>query len=242
MLDARPVKSFILKEKGLVMFETGNSVLVVLLLVFVSVNSSSVFSRDLPNRKIVANYSDLALKEAIEKDDYEAFNHSLLLGADPTEWLGNSQFDWVMCAAAEVGKEKFLNLLIEKGHDVNFRQSDISTFISLPLTCAIRFNNLKALEMLIVAGADPTLMPCDTCSNRAPMSVMSAAIIVRKYDLAAWLFDKGAYSEDQLDTDIHLLETIPVNESAPGNVYRLRLADLFRQKGYEVNLWTRGKK
>jgi hypothetical protein len=38
-----------------------------------------------------------------------------------------------------------------------------------------------------------------------------------------------------------MLEEVPVNESAPGNFYRLKLADMLREKGYEVTPWTRGK-
>ena len=73
------------------------------------------------------------------------------------------------------------------------------------------------------------------------MSVMSQAIIVGNYDLAVWLFDKGDYSDDQLKSDISMLERFPVDESAPGNVYRLMLADMLREKGYEVTPWTRGQ-
>lgn len=200
-----------------------------------------LYARELPQHAITAESSDYALRDSLLKNDYEHFENYLLEGADPTAWLDDTQYGWVMCAATEVGREEFLGLLIEQGHDVNFRQEDISTAISLPLTCAIRFGNLRALEILIGAGADPAVKPCDKCANRKPMSVMSEAILVRKYELAVWLLDKGDYSDEQLRTDIGMLERQRVDESAPGNAYRLILADMLREKGYEVTPWTRKK-
>ena len=156
-------------------------------------------------------------------------------------WLDNSQFGWVMCAATEVGREDFLRLLIDRGHDVNYRQVDISTAISLPLTCAVRFGNLEALKLLVEAGADASVKPCASCPGRKPMSVMSEAVIVGKYELAVWLFDKAEYTNEQLENDVRMIERFPVNESSPQNEYRLKLAELLRQKGYEVTPWTRNK-
>ncbi|NND73300.1 MAG: hypothetical protein HKN43_17125 [Rhodothermales bacterium] len=215
--------------------------LLFLMLVIFTGHVIPLSAREIPTREIVADEVDFALRDALIESDYDSFNRMLSLGADPTEWLDNSQYGWVMCAATEVGRERFLKLLIEKGYDINFRQSDISTAISLPLTCAVRFRNLNALEMLINSGADPTVKPCDDCSSRSPMSVMSEAILVGKYELAVWLFDKATYSQEQLATDISMLETQKVDESAAGNFYRLMLADLFREKGYEVTPWTRKK-
>jgi len=210
-------------------------------IVFGITSASMVHAREYPKREVTATEIDFQLRSALEENDYEAFEHFLADGANPMAWLDDSQFGWVMCAATEVGREEFLRLLIDKGYDVNYRQVDISTAISLPLTCAVRFGNLEALKLLVEAGADAAVKPCASCLNRKPRSVMSAAVIVGKYDLAVWLFDKANYSNEQLETDIRMIERFPVNEYSRQNDYRLELAELLRQRGYEVTPWTRNK-
>lgn len=200
---------------------------------------SDIIARELPNHESTANANDYALRKALLDGNIEEFGHYLSLGADPTEWLDYTHNGWVFCAATEVGREQYLRLLIDKGYDVNFHQVDIGSSISLPLTCAVSFDNLQALQMLVAGGADPTVAPSIEFPESAPTSVMSEAIIVGKYDLAVWLFDKGDYTDEQLKSDINMLQIFPVNESAPINKYRLKLAELFRQRGYEVDLWTR---
>lgn len=203
--------------------------------------SATVMARELPFHEITATEVDYALRDSLLSGDMNSFKNYLLSGADPTEWLDDSQHGWTFCAATEAGREIYLRLLIDEGYDVNFRQVDISSSISLPLTCAVRFRNLDALKILIAAGADPTVPPSIKFPDRIPMSVMSEAIIIGKYELAVWLFDKGNYSDVQLRSDIGMLERHIVDEAAPGNHYRLKLAELFRQKGYKVNLWTKDK-
>ena len=202
---------------------------------------TNAYARDLPIHEVTADADDFALREALLSGNLEEFDHYLSLGANPTEWLDDSQYGWVFCAATEQGREEFLRLLIDKGYDVNFQQVDISSSISLPLTCAIRFKNLLALDFLVAAEADPAVALSIKTPNRIPMSVMSQAIIIGRYELAVWLFDKGNYTDEQLRSDIRMLEKFPVDESAPGNTYRLILADLFRERGYQINPWTRGK-
>ncbi|MGQ7848430.1 ankyrin repeat domain-containing protein [Granulosicoccus sp. 3-233] len=198
-------------------------------------------ARELPQHEITADSSDFALRDSLLDMDYESFKSHLSNGADPTAWLDDSQFGWVMCAATESGREEYLKLLIESGNDVNFRQTDISSAISLPLTCAVRFGNLNALKLLVDAGAQPERTPCDACVNRKPMSVMSEAILVRKYELADWLFNKGNYTDAQLRTDASILQRQKVNESSAQNIHRLTLAEKLRESGYEVRLWSRGE-
>ncbi len=215
--------------------------LLIVLLCISLVGSSNSIARGIPHREVTADANDFALREALASGNLEEFDRYLSLGADPTEWLDDSQYGWVFCAATETGREEFLGLLIERSYDVNFHQVDIGSAISLPLACAVRFDNLRALELLVEAGADPSIAPSSLIPAQVPKSVMSSATIVGKYDLAVWLFDKANYSDEQLKSDISMLEKFPVDESAPGNVYRLMLADKLREKGYEVNPWTRNQ-
>lgn len=204
-------------------------------------SSSAGFARDPLEREVIATELDYALRDALISRDLEQFQHILVQGGDPTVWFENSQYGWVYCAATEPGLEAYLQLIIDKGFDVNFRQTDVHRTASRPLTCAVRFNNLRALEMLVSVGADPAVRLCVTCNRRAPLSVLAEAAMVGKYHLASWLVDKGNYSEAQMKTVISGIENFPVDESAPGNVHRLKLAQLIREQGFEVNAWTKEK-
>ncbi|ASJ74305.1 ankyrin repeat domain-containing protein [Granulosicoccus antarcticus] len=215
--------------------------LLALALSFLNFYSSVIFSRELPHHEVTADAEDYALRDTVLSGSLEDFDRHLSLGASPVEWLDDSQEGWVLCAVTAEGREQFLRLLIDKEYDVNYHQIDISSSISLPLACALRFENTKALGILLDAGADPTIAPSIKFPDSAPRSVMSLAIMIGRYDLALLLFDKGNYTGDQLKSDISMLERFPVDESAPGNVYRLKLADKFRERGFQITPWTRGE-
>lgn len=207
----------------------------------VTIYITDVIAQDSIERAVVASDLDYALRDALTKRDLERFNQSLIHGADPTEWFENSHNGWVYCSATEPGLEPYLQLIIDKGFDVNFRQTKIYRTAQLLLPCAVHFNNLLALEMLVSAGADPAVRMCLTCDGRAPMSAMAQAAMVGKYDLAVWLSDKGKYSYAQIQTVIYGLENFPVDESNPRNVPRLELVERIRSQGFEVKPWTRTK-
>ena len=203
--------------------------------------SSIVFAFD-ENREVVATELDYALRDALFERDLDKFEQYLSEGADPTVWFENSSYGWVYCAATEPGLEDFLQLIIDKGFDVNFRQTDIHPTSSLPLTCAVRFNNLQALEMLVSVGANPAVYMCVDCERRMPLSVLAEATMVSKYDLAIWLLDKGNYSDAQIQTVITGIEMFPVDELNPRNALRLELAERIRELGFEVNPWVKDKR
>lgn len=212
-----------------------------LLSLMVSLGMGSAVGREWPKPEITASEEDFALRDATVVGDIALFRSLIDGGADPFAWLDDSQTGWTYCVSTAPGREAFLGYLIARGFDVNYRQRDISASLSLPLTCAIGFSNVKALELLIDAGADPTLPSSEKFPDSVPMSVLSEAVINSEFELAVWLFDKANYSDVQLLSDVRMLERFPYDESAPGNVHRLRLAELLRQRGFEVNPWTKDR-
>jgi len=204
-------------------------------------SASDAFAREPEKRDVIATEQDYALRDAFIARDLARFEYWLIAGGDPTVWFEHAQDGWVYCAATERGLESYLQLIIDKGFDVNFRQTHVHTTSSRPLTCAVRFDNFRALELLVSAGADPAVRLCLTCDGRMPRSVMDQAANVGKYHLAAWLVDKGNYSDAQFNTVIYGIENFPVDESNPRNALRLELAERIREQGFEVNPWTKDK-
>lgn len=220
---------------------TGAFLVRLLFLIGIANACSVAIAREIPQREVTASENDYALREKLLEHDLAGFNHYLEVGADPTEWLDDSQYGWVMCASTESGKEEFLESLISHGFDVNFRQSHIGSAISMPLTCAIRFRNLNAIKILIDHGADPSLSTCPTCRVKEYPTSLSLAVMVRKYELAVYLLNKARYHEEELKSIVRILERSAVDETSAWNKYRLELADMLREKGYEVTPWTRQK-
>lgn len=201
-----------------------------------------LLAREIPERELTASQNDIDLRDALFAENLDDFGQLLRSGADPTEWLENSHNGWIFCAATDKGREPFLREIIRNGYDVDFFRSDVSTDISRPLLCAIRFDNLNALRILIDAGANPAVKICEECTSRITRSIVSEAMLVRRYDLAKWLLDKGNYSEKQLNTMVLLLEDFPVDESSPINKDRLELVEALRRMGIEVHPWTQESK
>ena len=125
--------------------------------------------------------------------------------------------------------------IISSGFDVNFRQSEISSEISLPLACAVRSNNLQAVKILIHAGANPSESVCIQCGERYPSSLLSEAVLVRKFNIANWLIENGTYSTQQLETVVDLIERFPLPESSSKLGEEIELVDRLRGKGMEVS-------
>ncbi len=212
------------------------------LLVLIVANSGEVaHAREYPVKVSSASEYDVSLRERLLANDLGGFKRFLDQGAEPLEWLDDSQYGWVLCASTERGKEGFLEVLIGRGYDVNHRQSNIGSAISLPINCAIRFRNLEAIRLLMEAGADPSLSTCPTCRIKEYPTSLSLSVMVRKYEIAVYLLDKSQYPEEELESIVSMLESSPVNEASKWNDYRLELAELLRQRGYEVTPWTRNK-
>lgn len=227
------------------MIAVGKIMRVVLFLLFaccyIAIGSLSSHAREIPVVEVTATEIDYALRDALLAENFQGFSDQLALGGDPTAWFENSREGWVLCAATQSGREKYLQLLIDSDSDINYLQSNINTLLTLPLGCAVTFDNIRAMEMLIAAGANPALQTCLKCGDRFPMSILAEAVIVRKYDLAVWLVDKGDYSDEQVASVIYMIEKSPVDESATINEARLELVQRIRDLGFKISPWTRDK-
>jgi len=211
--------------------------LICTLVITFSLFSGGTFSRVLPEIVVESSQIDDDLRASILDQNLPLFNDSLESGGDPGVLYENSEQGWVFCLATAPGKEEFLSKLISMGFDVNQRQTNIASDLSSPLACAISWNNFPAVKMLVESGADVAAEICLACDGRSPSSALSLAAIYRSYDMAVWLFDKGAYSEGQLETVVYLLENSKVWSESPQNIFRLQLIELFRKEGIDVDPW-----
>ena len=181
---------------------------------------------------------DVGLRAAFDENDDARFEELLAQGANPTVWFDNTQSGWVMCSATLSGKEQFLKKILQYGFDPNFRQSNITSELSLPLTCAIRSDNLSAIEILVEAGADLSKTVCLECSTSYHTSVLSEAVLVNKYDLALWIYQNGSFSNAQMNTVKRLIEFLPFPSDSPEFEYRAKLVESMKLQGIVVVPWN----
>jgi len=127
----------------------------VVLIFFLFSVSLSAFGLNTVDEKISVNSEDERLRNAFLNSDFTQFKAQINSGANPTEWFNNSRQGWVLCGATESGREQYLQVIIDAGFDVNFRQNNTTSELSTPLFCAITFRNLNAVKLLVKAGADP---------------------------------------------------------------------------------------
>lgn len=182
----------------------------------------------------LADPLDRKIYSAFNTDQFDLFASSVNLGGNPMRRFENSRYGWIMCASTEKGKERYLQYLIDKKFDTNFRQREIASKISTPLLCAINFGNIDAVKSLVANGADPTAMHCDPCTTNANTSAVWMAIISSKYEIAEWLYVNANLSVNQTFEIIGLIEKFPFPSSSPENHYRIKLIERLLENGYEV--------
>jgi len=197
---------------------------------------SNSYGRETHKAEGIGSEADYALKESLEDGDFEKFSNALKRGGDPTIWFENSSVGWVLCAATRTGQEEYLEFLISRNVDLDFRQSKISSELSTAILCAIHHNNLLSVQLLVKAGADTTIEECVTCKTSIHTSAVWSAALSSYYDIAVWLIQNGDYSAHQFEAIVNLLETINMSSDFPQNSYRLELAEILKTKGYDVNL------
>lgn len=197
--------------------------------------ASNGFSSDTTISKINFSQTDVGLLDALNSENKSEFVENLELGGDPTVRFDDTQFGWVYCSATRRGYEEYLEEIIKKGFDLNFRQSQISPDISLPLSCAIRSNNLSAVKMLVHAGANPAETVCVNCNERFPSSLLSQSVLVRRFNISNWLVENGAYSYRQYETVVNLIERFPLPKSSSKLEGEIELVNRLRERGMEVS-------
>jgi len=194
-------------------------------------------SENIGNASAVSS-EDRMLRAAFYEEKFENFADQIKLGADPTRWFENSWDGWVFCVATDKGREEYLELIVESGADVNFRQVDIIPDISTPLLCSIRYRNLKAVKYLIRNGADPYARVCLECEYRIATSALWVAALNGSYDISIWLMENSNFSFEQLKAVATFIETAPYANDMPQPENRERLISLLRENGLVVNPWS----
>lgn len=177
---------------------------------------------------------DRKIYSAFNSDHFELFANSVHLGGNPMRNFEKTRYGWVMCASTERGKERYLQYLLDKKFDTNFRQREIASRISTPLLCAINFGNIDAVKSLVANGADPAVRHCDPCTTNADTSAVWMAIISSKYEIAEWLYVNAKLSVSKTLEIIELIEKFPFPSSSPENHYRMRLIEKLQENGFEV--------
>ncbi len=187
---------------------------------------------------VTASPKDRILRAAFYDQNFEKFVAQIKIGADPTRWFANSWDGWVFCSATDKDREKYLEIIVESGADVNFRQVDIIPEISTPLLCSINNKNLKAVEYLIKNGADPRARVCIECEYRVASSALWAASLVGSYDISVWLMRNSNFSFEQIKAVATFIETTPFSPDMPQSENREVLIRLLRESGIDVTPWS----
>ena len=205
-------------------------------LIFSLINPA--YSKESNESDLLERRIDKDLRTALDEKDINKFEELLASGADPTKWFGDTQAGWVMCSATLSGKEQYLEKLLQFGFDPNFRQSNITSELSIPLGCAIRSDNLEAIKILVEAGADLSKNVCRECSMEYQTSLLSEAVLVNKFDLALWIYENGAFSKAQMETVKRLIEFLPFPKNSPEFENRENLIESMKLQGLPVKAWS----
>lgn len=208
---------------------------VLVIVIYIAFWASNGIPSESTDSSINYTQRDVGLLEALNAENKKEFVQYLELGGDPTVRFDDTQFGWAYCAATRSGFEDYLEEIIKTGFDLNFRQSKISPDISLPLSCAIRSNNLVAVKMLVDAGANPAETVCINCNERFPSSLLSQSVLVRRFNIANWLIENGDYSYRQFETVVNLIERFPLPKSSSKIEGETELVNRLREKGIAVS-------
>jgi len=193
---------------------------------------NSALSMDVNSEETKLSSEDRELHTAYFKRDFAEFQEQIDSGANPTHWFGNTHEGWIFCAATEVGREPYLQLIIDAGFDVNFRQEKSTSDISTPLFCAITLKNILAVEMLLNAGADQQTLYCPDCTSTIATSALWLSTLGMNFEMS-----NTSYSTDQLQAIVTMIETLPFPKDSPRHPIRNEFVDLLRAKGFSVTPW-----
>ena len=200
---------------------------------------------------------DKALLKTLKKGHLTQFENLLKKRANPNRIFGINPGDWVMCEANQRGKEKFLELAIKYGGNINLRGIDpmtkkIDPLFNAPILCAIVMHNYDSfhyllqkevnLDIKVWLGAKkirenhPHIIPELWGKTLYGSPVIEAAgfneyrmvyDILKKRKNLSW--------EEQWSLKKRI-ETGGIDPKSEAYQWRFKVADLLRKRGYEINL------
>lgn len=201
---------------------------------------------------------DAQLLAALHDGHLKRFESLLKKGADPNAIFGAEPSDWVMCEATRQGKEDFLKLAVQYGGNINLRNgtpplrtSIVHASTSAPILCAIFLHNDRSFDYLVSSGVDLGI-PVRVESKPMPKSEfikpelwgkthygspLTTATTFNEYRMAYQIMNKKKLSEEELWTLKQHLEKYPIDLSSDSNVWRMKVVELLREQGHEVQPW-----
>lgn len=201
---------------------------------------------------------DAQLLAALHDRDLKRFESLLKQGADPDAIFGAESSDWVMCEATRPGNEDFLKLAIQYGGNINLRNgthplrtSVVHASTSAPILCAIFLHSNRSFDYLVSLGVDLGI-PVRVESKPMPKSELIKSELWGKTHYGSPLGIAGDLNEYRMvyeimqrkplsDEEIYSLridiEKGGIDLKSESNVWRLKVVELLREKGYEVQPW-----
>ncbi len=190
------------------------------------------FANPKPNSITAA---DRDLVEAIATDDLPAARAALDSGASPNAWTGVEPDQIAVCNATRPGRSAMLELLIERGADVDRQYLEAPLVYGAPLACAIGFGNRAAFDRLLTAGAAPNRSLCPDCSDPSlDTDVLVSAAIAREFGMVLTLLQATPPSPNGLYNVVYSLE----RRRPPTDPQQIRerraVIDWLRENGHAV--------
>lgn len=199
---------------------------------------------------------DRALLKTLKKNQFRQFKKLLKNGANPNRIFGINPSDWVMCEANNEGKVDFLELAVKYGGDINLRNTtppitrSLDSIWSAPILCAITMHNYEAFSFLlqnnvnidIKVRPDAKKIAEDNRHVRPIMrgkTLYSSPLITAAGNEYRMVYDmlqlKNELSWEDSWTLKHAIENWGLDPNSKAYQWRLKVADLLRQRGYKIN-------
>jgi len=200
---------------------------------------------------------DKALLKALKKNQLHQFEKLLKNGANPNAIYGINPSEWVMCEANKKDNIDFLKLAIKYGGDINLRNTtppitkSLDSIWSAPILCAITMHNYRAFEFLLKnnANIDIKVRPdakkiAEDNKHARPealgktmySSPLIQAIYSNEYKMAYDILQNIEKLSPEEEWKIPISITGGIAPISEANQWRLKVVDLLRKRGYEINL------
>ncbi len=199
---------------------------------------------------------DKALLETLKKGRLTQFEKLLKNGANPNRIFGINPSDWVMCEANKKGNIKFLKLAIKHGGDINLRNTtppitkSLDSIWSAPILCAITMHNYKSFDFLLnnnvkidikvrpdarkIAHDNQHARP-EALGKTMYSSPLIEAIYSNEYRMAYDILQNIEKLSPEEEWKITISITGGIDPKSEANEWRLKVVDLLRKRGYEIN-------
>ncbi len=201
---------------------------------------------------------DKALLRTLKKNRLTQFENLLKNGASPNHIFGINPDEWVMCEANKKGNIEFLKLAIKYGGDINLRNTtppitkSLDSAWSAPILCASTMHNYRAFKFLLKNNANIEIKVRPDTKKIAEDNSHVKPEVRGKTFFGSPLINAANGNEYRMVYDILQIkkelsweelfslkirvETGGINPNSEANQWRLKVADLLRKRGYEINL------